>query len=285
MSPPDGTGPVHWPGGAGSAAVMAFDLDGPTGRAMIDGSLWRRPVRFAQGGYGPFAALPRLLDTLARTSTRATFFTPAWVVEHWPAAVLGAAAAGHEIAHHGYQHERFLDLTPDQQAEVIDRSQEIFRSVLGRPATGFRTPTGDWSPETRGLLAARGFRYSSSLRDGHTPYRHVIDGRITDLVEIPARVDLDDYAHLAYFRDPDFPSGGDRIAGYRGVLASWHREIEGFRRVGGCLITTFHPQVIGTPGRARLVGELANSLHTAGDVWVTTAEDVAAHVLSTWEAR
>jgi peptidoglycan/xylan/chitin deacetylase (PgdA/CDA1 family) len=268
---------TSWPEGYRSAAVLAFDLDGPSGGALIDASLWRRPIRFVQGGYGPFSAMPRLLGVLARAGVRATFFTPGWVAEQWPDIVQAAAADGHEIADHGYRHERFLDLDDGEQRAVLERSREVFLGLLGRPAVGFRTPTGDWSQRTPALLASMGFTYSSSLRDDHTPYRHVIDGEVSDLVEIPARVDLDDYAHFAYFRDPDFPGGGDRIPGYARVAANLRREADGFRAVGGCLITTFHPQVIGTPARAALIEDLAGHLLAPGDVWVTTAAQVAAH--------
>ena len=48
-----------------ASAALAFDLDGPTGAAMLDGSLWRKPEYFTFGGYGPYRALPRLLDLLA----------------------------------------------------------------------------------------------------------------------------------------------------------------------------------------------------------------------------
>jgi superfamily II DNA or RNA helicase len=33
-------------------------------------------------------------------------------------------------------------------------------------------------------------------------------------------------AYFAYHRDPDFPSGGDRIASYRQTLDNWRREFD-----------------------------------------------------------
>jgi peptidoglycan/xylan/chitin deacetylase (PgdA/CDA1 family) len=181
------------------------------------------------------------------------------------------------MAHHGYQHEKFLDLSDEQQVEVIERSQAAFSRVLGVTATGYRTPTGDWAASTPRILNELGFRYSSSLRDSHTPYLHVIDGARTQLVEIPARVDFDDYAYFAYSRDPDYPSSGDRIASYRVAQDNFLCEVDGHRQVGGCLITTLHPKVTGTPGRARIVAEVCRRLVEAGDVWVTTADAVARH--------
>jgi len=257
---------MRWPDGYRAAAVLAFDLDGPTGTAMVNGTIWNSPKRFAEGSYGAFRSIPRLLSLLAQTETKATFFTPAWVVEKWPETCVAIVEAGHEIAHHGYLHERFADLSAEAQYDVISRSQESFSRILGCEATGYRAPTGDWSPETTTLLSELGFNYSSSMRDGHEPYLHALNGVRSELVEIPARVDLDDY-----------PSGGDRIASYRVAQDNFIREIDGHRAVGGCVITTFHPQLTATPGRARIIAAMIEHLQSTGDTWITTADAVATH--------
>lgn len=269
---------VTWPAGARSAAVIAFDLDGPTGAALIDGTVWSTPRRFVEGGYDVESALPRTLALLERHGVPATYFVPGWVAETWPDAVRRIVDAGHEVAHHGYRHERFADLDPVAQRDVLRRTQDVFEKVLGRRATGYRTPTGDWGTATARLLRDEGFSYSSSLRDDHTPYLHRIDGEATRLVEIPARVDLDDYAYFAYTRDPDFPAGGERIAPYRRVLGNLLREAAGHHAVGGCLISTFHPKVSATPGRVRVLDELIAGLRAEERCWITTADRVARHV-------
>lgn len=270
--------PTSWPAGARSAAVLAFDLDGPTGAALIDGSIWSAPRRFGEGAYDIEWAMGRTLDVLAAHDVRSTWFVPAWVVEQWPDEVRAITAAGHEVAHHGYLHEKFADLEAAAQRDVIRRSQAIFEDVFQRPAVGFRTPTGDWSPATPALLAEEGFLYSSSLRDDHAPYLHDSVGGRTPLVEVPARVDLDDYAYFAYARDPDFPAGGDRIASYASVRSNLRREAAGHHAVGGCIISTFHPKVSATPGRARVLDDFVGVL-VAQRSWIATAEDVARHVL------
>jgi peptidoglycan/xylan/chitin deacetylase (PgdA/CDA1 family) len=262
-----------WPEGKQSAVALAFDLDGPTGDAMLTGSIWDRPEYFAQGAYGPWRALDRILALLDRRQVRATFFTPAWVVETWPDKCRAIVDRGHEVGHHGYKHEKYWDLSADQQREVIDTSQRIFRNMLGTAAVGFRTPSGDWRPETPALLAERGFEYSSSMRGDDRPYLHP-GGR---LVEIPARSDMDDYASLAYTTNPDWPSGGDRIASYELTLDNWVREFDGYHREGLCLTTIFHPKVIGKPGRAVLLDRWIDHMQEDGAVWFATCQEV-----STW---
>ncbi|MFJ8932229.1 polysaccharide deacetylase [Streptomyces sp. NPDC102364] len=275
MHTPADPRPPRWPHGHRAAVALAFDLDGPTGGAMLDGSLWDRPGYFALGGYGPHRALPRLLDLLDDAGVPATFFAPAWVVEHWPEACRRIVERGHEVAHHGYRHECYYDLTVDEQHAVITRSQRVFRDVLGVEANGFRSPSGDWHPETPRILREHGFRYSSSMRGDDRPYRHTLDGATTDLVEIPARWDMDDYAFLAYHRNPDYPSGQDRIASYALTLDNWKREFDGYRAEGLCLTTLFHPKVSGRPGRLLILEELIAHMRAHDDVWFATCNDVA----------
>ena len=59
-------GAVRWPQGKRGCMALAFDLDGPTGDAMLNGSLWSTPEYFTFGAYGPFRALGRLLDYYAQ---------------------------------------------------------------------------------------------------------------------------------------------------------------------------------------------------------------------------
>ncbi|RAX14929.1 polysaccharide deacetylase [Pseudarthrobacter sp. AG30] len=260
-----------WPEGKHSAVALAFDLDGPTGDAMLIGDIWDRPAYFSQGAYGPWRALDRILALLEKRQVRATFFTPAWVVETWPEQCRAIVERGHEVGHHGYQHEKYWDLSVDQQRQVIRTSQRIFRNTLGAEAVGFRTPSGDWRPETPHLLADQGFEYSSSMRGDDRPYFHP-GGR---LVEIPARSDMDDYASLAYTTNPDWPIGGDRIASYELTLDNWIREFDGYHREGLCLTTIFHPKVVGKPGRAVLLDRWMAHMQASDEVWFATCAEVS----------
>ena len=163
---------------------------------------------------------------------------------------------------------------------MLQRSQAIFEAQLGVRALGFRTPTGDWHEATPRLLAEHGFAYSSSFRDDDRPYRRVIDGQVSDLVEIPAPVELDDYAYFAFTEDPPFPKGHDRIAAYRVALSNWCKEFDGMHRAGGLLTTTFHPKVSGTPGRAVVLERFVGHMVAAGDCWFAKGTEVARWVLS-----
>lgn len=264
-----------WPDGKRACVMLAFDLDGPTGGAMLDGSIWRNPEYFTLGAYGPWRALPRLLDLLDDAGLPATFFTPTWVVEHWPAQCRAIVERGHEVAHHGHRHESFWAIDSERQRAVLAHSASVFHRVLGIRAVGFRTPSGDWRAETPALLAEAGIRYSSSMRGDDRPYLVPVAGRAEPLVEIPARWDFDDYASLAYHRGPDFPAGHDRIASYAHTLDNWKSEFDGHWREGLCLTTLLHPKVSGKPGRLAILEALFAHMRGREGVWFARGSEVA----------
>ncbi|MBN3782189.1 polysaccharide deacetylase [Burkholderia sp. Ac-20345] len=265
----------RWPDAKRACVALAFDLDGPTGDAMLNGSIWRNPAYFTLGSYGPWRALGRLLDMLASFDLPATFFVPAWIAQTWPAQCAAIVERGHEIGYHGYRHEAFWMLEPERQREIMARSADVFARTLGVRPVGFRTPSGDWSDATVAVLREAGVRYSSSMRGDDRPYLlHGADGA-PPLVEIPGRWETDDYASLAYHRNPDYPAGLDRIAGYGATLDNWMREFDGVYREGLCLTTLLHPKVCGKPGRIALLEAWFAHMRARDGVWFARCREVA----------
>lgn len=269
---------MKWPEGYKCAVMFTFDLDGDTtwengNRGMPNGENYIKSLSVGQ--YGPKRAVDMILDKLDEYGVTATFFVPGVTAERYPEVVKRIASAGHEVGHHGYAHERFATKTVEEQIEIIDKTQSIFEKLLGKKATAFRTPSGDWTVETPKLLWERGITYSTSMRGDDRPYRTVIDGAETDFIEIPTKWELDDYVEMAYNMYPAEPAGLDRISCYRNVQDNFMRELEGCCRFGLSLSFMFHPQVIGTPGRIRILDHLLKEVTSREDVWVTTGEHVA----------
>ncbi|WP_192459077.1 polysaccharide deacetylase family protein [Musicola keenii] len=265
----------RWPDNKRGCMALAFDLDGPTGDAMLNGSIWQKPEYFTFGGYGPFRALGRILALLEQFSIPATFFVPAWVVENWPKQCAAIVEQGHEVAYHGYRHESFYALSAEEQRRVMDVSADIFWRYLGIRAEGFRTPSGDWHADTPAVLVDCGVTYSSSMRGDDRPYLIPVAGRDRALVEIPGRWEMDDYASLAYTRSPNFPAGLDRTASYALTLDNWCREYDGAMDEGLCLTTLFHPKISGKPGRILLLEQFLSHLRQRDDVWFARCREVA----------
>lgn len=110
--------------------------------------------------------IDRILDMLAQHGTQATFFTLGWVAERYPAMVRRIVEQGHELASHGYGHQRASDLTETDFFDDVQRAKNILEDIGGQSVLGYRAPsfsigTGNlWALDT--LLKA-GYRYSSSI--------------------------------------------------------------------------------------------------------------------------
>ncbi|HTT66616.1 MAG TPA: XrtA system polysaccharide deacetylase [Gemmatimonadales bacterium] len=108
----------------------------------------------------------RLLQLLADHGATGTFFTLGWVAERQPAMVKAIAAAGHEVASHGYDHRRVVELSPEAFRDQVRRTKAILEALSGQPCLGYRAPNysivagREWALD---ILVEEGYRYDSSL--------------------------------------------------------------------------------------------------------------------------
>lgn len=108
----------------------------------------------------------RILELLAARQTQATFFTLGWVAERYPAMVRRIVAGGHELASHGYGHERASDLDRTAYRADLDRAKKVLEDIGGVAIRGYRAPSFSighgnlWAFDT---LAETGHAYSSSI--------------------------------------------------------------------------------------------------------------------------
>ncbi len=269
-------GPVPWPDGKSSAASFSFDIDAESA------VLWRAPQNahrmsvISHQAYGPLVGVPRLLRLLDKHQIRSTFFVPGYTAHRYPGVVRNIAAAGHEIAHHGYLHEQPTGLSAAEEAIALDRGLEALEEVAGIRPVGYRAPMWDLSWRTPALLAARGFLYDSSLMDADYPYElEVGNGQTRSLVEIPIQWALDDWEQYCFL--PEI-SGSGLIEIPAKARELWQAEFEGLRSVGGCWVLTNHPFLSGRPSRALELDQLMAHVVACTDVWVASLEDIARHV-------
>ena len=196
----------------------------------------------------------RILQLLADHRTQATFFTLGWVAERYPQLVRRVVDNGHELASHGYGHERASDLDRAAFTRDVTRAKGLLEDTSGHAVHGYRAPS--FSIDQRNLwafecLARTGHRYSSSIY----PIRHDHYGmpdaprfahRVhADLLEVPATT-------LRVF-GRNLPSSG---GGYFRLLpypvSRWM-----IRRVnagdGQAAVFYFHPWEV-DPGQPRIAG-------------------------------
>ena len=108
----------------------------------------------------------QILALLADRQTKATFFTLGWIAQRYPQLVREIVGQGHELASHGYGHERASDLQPAAFFDDVDRAKKLLEDIGGKPVQGYRAPSFSigvgnlWAFDS---LAKAGYRYSSSI--------------------------------------------------------------------------------------------------------------------------
>jgi polysaccharide deacetylase family protein (PEP-CTERM system associated) len=108
----------------------------------------------------------RIIDLFAEADVRATFFTLGWVAKRHPAMIRRIAAAGHELASHGYDNARVFTLSRSEFAEDIRKARAIIEDCAGVTVTGYRAPSfsiDQRTPWAFAELAEQGYAYSSSV--------------------------------------------------------------------------------------------------------------------------
>nr|WP_202819701.1 XrtA system polysaccharide deacetylase [Thaumasiovibrio occultus] len=112
----------------------------------------------------------KLLDVLEQKETRSTLFILGWVAERCPDLIRRAAEAGHEIASHGWSHQRVTQLMPTEfRAEAIN-SKRLLEDLTGQAVVGFRAPSFSINASNTwafNILAEAGYLYSSSTYPVH----------------------------------------------------------------------------------------------------------------------
>ena len=113
----------------------------------------------------------RILEMLSVRQTKATFFTLGWLAERYPQLVRRIVREGHELASHGYGHERASDLTEHAFFEDIQHAKSILEEIGGVEIKGYRAPSfsiGEGNQWAFDCLVRAGYQYSSSIY----PIRH-----------------------------------------------------------------------------------------------------------------
>lgn len=131
------------------------------------------------------ANVDRLLQLLDDRQVRATFFILGWVADRAPGMVRRIAEAGHEIANHGYGHQRVGTLDADTFRNDIASAKALLEDQSGRAVLGYRAPSfsvGLDTPWAHQAMLDTGHRYSSSVY----PVRHDLYG-VPDAPRFPYR--------------------------------------------------------------------------------------------------
>lgn len=165
----------------------------------------------------------RLLKLLEKYNIKATWFIPGHSLETFPEECAMIRDAGHEIGLHGYSHENPVDMTIEQQRDVLDKTYKMLTEFCGKPPRGSVAPWWEVSKEGMELLLSYGIEYDHSmghddcqmywLRTGDSwtkiDYtkkaadwmKPLIRGAPTGLVEIPGSWYIDDLPPMMFIKN------------------------------------------------------------------------------------
>lgn len=195
-----------------------------------------------------------ILALLDKHATKATFFTLGWIAERYPQVVRRIVDGGHELASHGYGHERASAQTAEAFYADIHLAKLLLEDLGGVAVSGYRAPSfsiGASNLWAFDCLEEAGYRYSSSVY----PIRHDHYGLPdsprfaywvrNNLVEIPVTT-----ACLWGRNLPASGGGYFRLMPYR--LSRWLiRQVN--ERDKEAAIFYFHPWEV-DPGQPRIAG-------------------------------
>jgi peptidoglycan-N-acetylglucosamine deacetylase len=267
LAPPD------WPDGAKVAVALSFDSDHETIPLHTNET---SPGKLSQGEYGARVGVPRVLDLLSRHGIPASFYVPAVCALLRPHEIKSYVDAGHEVAMHGWIHERNALLDPATERDLAHRAFDTLAAVAGVAPVGIRTPSWDFSHHTLDISRELGLAYDSSLMADDEPYEILANGEPTGMVEIPVEWIRDD---APYFTMDRFTNSRPYTPP-RQVLTIWRDEFDTAYRDGGLFQLTMHPHVIGHRSRMAVLTELVEHIVSHQHVWFATHADIAQYVLA-----
>lgn len=258
-----------WPDGIRSAVALTVDLDGTTPWTLKDPDIATQPGALSMAEFGPRVGVPLILSLFDEMAVESTFFVPGRSAEDYPETVQAIAAAGHEIAVHGYTHTPPSTLSRDQEEVELVRALEVLGG-FSDSVVGYRAPVYGVSVHTIELLAKHGVSYSSNFMDDIKPYRH--SG--SEVVELPVHWIMDDWTQFVHGSD-DWLAQNATCAQ---VKQLWMEEFSAIHDLGGLFVLTLHPQVIGRPSRVRMLAELIAEIRAVDGVWITQCDTIASQV-------
>jgi peptidoglycan/xylan/chitin deacetylase (PgdA/CDA1 family) len=136
--------------GLAAGAALTYAAPAITSLAPLRAALWPRLNGSGDAGHvaltfddGPDPAYtPELLEILERAGVRATFFLLGSMLAAHRTLGREVAAAGHEIALHGWDHRLLLRRTPAATRDDLARGRDLIEEVTGARVRLWRPPYG-----------------------------------------------------------------------------------------------------------------------------------------------
>ena len=224
----------------------------------------------------------RMLALLDETGAHGTFFTLGWVAKRFPQLVRRIADAGHEVASHGFGHQRIATISEAEFREDVRTAKAVLEDAAGVAVMGYRAPSFSLTDDVMWaarVLVEEGYTYDSSrfpiARRGYGTASGRCDPHILDTDSGPLT---------------EYPPAVWEVLGARVPVAGggWFRQLPLWviRQGLGAALRRGHPAVFYIhpweidPGQPRLaVGTITTIRHYRG---LRVAESRLRTLLRTW---
>jgi peptidoglycan/xylan/chitin deacetylase (PgdA/CDA1 family) len=259
------------PGACRAAVSVTFDNLGEA--ADLERGQWPEDEPLGRH-FSVRRMLPRILGLLEELGLHATYFVEGLNAELYPQALQQIADSGHELGYHGWRHEYWPNLSPSQEARLLERGVYKMDELGVRPR-GFRPPGGRLTPSSPELLDDLGFTHCSPAGLGI--------GILGNLIVLPFEWRLiDAYYYLPRFGDLRKTATGSSEpispTCFRETLST---ALHSVVRDGGHLTLLFHPFLEEHEDRFEIMRRGLEELRAVaqdGLVWCAPHGDVASWV-------
>ena len=321
--------PPHprWPGGARVAVQFVLNIEAGAESCILNGDacseayLHELPGRPAREGerdlsveglyeYGARAGFWRLLDLFAARDLPLTAFAVGLALELNPGIGQALAAAGHEVAGHGYRWFDYRGVPEEEERRHIHQTVAVITRLCGRRPLGWYT--GRVSANTRRLVREEGgFLYSSDAYNDDLPYwlpDTTPDEPMSESPDEPRSTPPATAPNMApnmaqgippgtpphliipytlvnndaqYLMPHGFATGADFFHQLRDAFDQLWLEGASSPKL---MSIGLHPRISGHPARARALARFLDYLLDQDGVWVCRREEIARHWLATHPA-
>lgn len=158
----------------------------------VDVEDWYMGIEIPQDKWGVFSprlerGLDLLLEILAETGGKATFFVLGQAARKHPELVSKIHRQGHEIGSHGFSHSKVYSLKQADFAEEIRVTDDILSEIVGYRPICFRAPyfsITDQSLWALEILKENGYQIDASIYPGSN-YRYGMEGSPREVHRLP----------------------------------------------------------------------------------------------------
>ncbi|MFV8241179.1 polysaccharide deacetylase family protein [Mycolicibacterium peregrinum] len=265
--------PIRWPGGARVAVYIGlnvehFLVDRPS-TSIWPGTAELTPdaLNYGWRDYGARVGIWRTIDALDRHGIRPSALLNTAVIEHHPQIVAAGVERNWAWLAHGQTNSILhTGLAVDEERRILTSIADDIADATGRRPQGWMGPGLTETAHTPELLAEIGFRYVLDWTNDDQPYPLTVPG----MLSVPYSVELND---LLIF-GKGF-TGGEFVQ----MVIDQYEQLHADSAISGRVMAlALHPFVIGQPFRHKYFDQVLQFLAAQPDVWLTTSDEIAAHV-------